>query len=96
VLESIDRVLIWAAMLLNLGVALWLLLAITIHWQVYSHWQKRFKFSLICYSFSIAFLTGEVIRRGLPITGYRYLLLTASSAFLLWVLVVNRRHYHES
>jgi hypothetical protein len=92
---ALDHVLIWTTMTINFSVSLWALVSVTVHWKDFDKYVKRWKFALIGYTFSICFLTAEVIQRHLPINGYRYLLLTFASVYLLYVLVANRKHYEE-
>ena len=89
------HVFIWATMLINFGVALWCLVVITLNWTHWDAYAKRWKFALLFYTFSVCFLTAEVIVKDLIINGYRYALLTASSLFLVYTLVANHRHYDQ-
>jgi len=92
---ALDHILIWTTMVINFGVSLWALVTVTIHWADFDAYVKRWKFALIAYTFSVCFLTAEVIHKHLPINGYRYLLLTLASLYLVYVLIANRKHYEE-
>lgn len=93
--NDLSHLFIWAAMLINLGVSVWALVVVTLNWESFSVYVKRWKFALIAYTFSITFLTGEVIRKGLPVTGYRYVLLTLASLYLVYTLWANHSHNEE-
>lgn len=90
--DGVNHGLIWAAMLLNFITSLWLLFVITVNWKNFDSYVKRYKFALMGYTFAITFLTAEVIHKHLPVTGYRYLLLTVVSLFLDYALIANRSH----